>query len=128
MGNHLFDLVSSLSEILAGIEMAGILCKVATDSGGHCKTKIGIDVDFANSHGRSFSEHFLRDADGVGHLSAELVDNGDVLLRNRGSTVKHDGKSGKKLGNLFENVETELGLLAGLEFICTVACADGNGK
>ena len=128
MSNDLLDFFSSLSEVLTGVEVTGIFGKMTANSRGHGKTKVGVDVDFANGHGRSLAKHFLGNTDGVGHLSAEFVDDCDVLLRNRGSAVKNNGESGKKLGNLFKNVETELGFLTGFEFICAVACADGNGK
>ena len=42
--------------------------------------------------------------------------------------MQNDGEAGQTLTDLLQNVETELGVLAGLEFICAVGSADGDCK
>ena len=50
------------------------------------------------------------------------------VLGHRGSTVQHDGEAGQTLGALFQHVEAELGLGAGLELVSAVRGADGDGQ
>ena len=40
--------------------------------------------------------------------------------------MEHDGEAGKAALDLFKDVEAELGLGAGLEFVCAVAGTDGD--
>src|SRR5699024_9193240 len=62
------------------------------------------------------------------HLAAELVDDGDAVLRNGRSAVQDDREAGQALADLFEDIEAQLRLLAGLELIGAVAGADGDGE
>ena len=110
----------------------------AADTSGHGKTDIGVDVDLADSHAGSLAELALGDTDSVRELAADGVDLLDVLLRNRGSTVKNDREAGQAAANLFEDVEAErrrnqnalfvAGALLGGELICAVGGADGDGE
>ena len=42
--------------------------------------------------------------------------------------MQNDGEAGQAAGDLFQNVESELGLGAGLELVCAVAGADGDSQ
>ena len=48
MSDHVLDSLTSGLQILAGIEVIGMLGKVLTDVAGHCQTNIGVDVDLAD--------------------------------------------------------------------------------
>ena len=50
MSNHIFNSLTSRFEILSGIEMIRMLCKVFSDITCHCKTDIGVDIDLTYSH------------------------------------------------------------------------------
>lgn len=88
----------------------------------------GIDVDFADGHRSGLAEHILRNADGVRHLAAILVDDLDQILRDRRSAVQNNRETGQAAADLLENIEAQLRLLAGFKFVCAVTGADGNGK
>ena len=128
MQDNLFDCLAGIPQIAAGIKVGRLLGKVAADFGRHGQTKVGVHVDFANGVGRSLAQHFLRNADGVGHLAAEAIDHLNVFGRNRGRAVQHDGEAGQAAGDFVENVKPELGLLTGLELVSAVAGADGDGQ
>ena len=59
---------------------------------------------------------------------AELIDHLHILRNNGGSAVEHDGEARQAVGDLLQDLEPELGLLAGLEFISAVAGADRDGQ
>lgn len=42
--------------------------------------------------------------------------------------MEHDGEARQAVGDLLQDIEPELGLLAGLEFISAVAGADRDGQ
>ena len=107
--------------------MGGVLCKVLADGSGHGDTNIGVYIDFADSHGSSLTQHILRNTNSVGHLTAVLIDHLDVVLVNGGRTVQYDGEAGQTALHLFQNVKTQLRLLAGLKLVGAVAGADGDG-
>ena len=98
------------------------------DGSGHGNTNIGVYIDFADSHGSSLTQHILRNTNSVGHLTAVLVDHLDVVLVNGGRTVQYDGEAGQTALHLFQNVKTQLRLLAGLKLVGAVAGADGDGQ
>ena len=66
---------------------------VLADGAGHGQAQIGVDVDLADSHGSGLAQLLLRDADGVGHLAAELVDLGNEVLGHGGRAVQDDGEA-----------------------------------
>lgn len=66
-----------------------------------------------------------RDAEGLRHLAAELVDDILKLLRNRGGTVHNYRESGQAPFDFFQNIKAELRLGARLELIRAVRCAYG---
>ena len=133
MNNELSDLVTRNGEVGAGVEYLGLIVHYAANSGSHCKTDVGVDVDLAYRKLCSLTELLLRNTDRVRKLSADRVDLADVFLRNGGCTVKNDRESGQPLCNLFENVKAERRgneyavcvsrALLGLELVCAVACA-----
>ena len=61
--------------------MRRIESKVLADCAGDCKSEVGVDVDLAHCHGRSFAEHIFGDALCAGHAAAVLIDFCDKLLR-----------------------------------------------
>ena len=125
---ELLELLTGDREVLTGVEVVGVLDKVLADSGGHGESAIAIDVDLADSAADGLADLSLGDTDGVVELAAVLVDGGDVLLRDRGGTVHDDGEAGDALLDLVEDVETELGVGAGLELVGAVGGADGDGE
>ena len=45
MGDHGLDGGTGGLEVLAGVEIAGMLGEVLADGGGHGQTQVGVDVD-----------------------------------------------------------------------------------
>ena len=128
MSYQFFDVLACGFEVLSGVEVIRVLNKMLADGCGANKAEVGVDVDFANRHFCSLCKQLFRNADGIGHLTAEFVDNLYPLLRNGGCTVQNYREAGQAFFNFFENVEAEHGLVAWLELVCTVAGSDGNGK
>ena len=83
VSDHILNSLTSGLEILAGIEVIGMLNEVLTDVSGHCKTDIGVDIDLTYCKLSSLTKLFLGDTYGIGHISAVLVDHLNELLRNR---------------------------------------------
>ena len=103
------------------------------------QTGVGVDVDLANSALCSLAELLLGNTNSVGQLASVLVDDVDILLRNRRRSVEHDGEAGELLLDLFQDVEGQwrrnqtTGLrvtcaLLGLELVSTVGSADGDSQ
>ena len=115
-----FERAAGRSQIFAGIEFRGLLNEDFTDSGGHGKTAIGVDVDLADSGLGSFTELIFTDTDGIFELSAMGIDDGNLILRNAGRTVQHDRETGDALFDFSENIQTDFRIIAGLEFVSTV--------
>ena len=128
MAYHLLDGGAGGLEVLAGVEVGGILVKILADSAGHRKAQVAVDVDLANGHACGFAEHILRNADRIGHIAAVLVDHFDKLRYNGTCAVQNDREAGQQTLDLFKDVESELRLGAGLELIRAVAGADSDGK
>ena len=139
MLDHLTDSGAAGGEILARIEVIGVLPEVLADAGGERKTEVRVDVDLADCHLCGLTELLLGDAYCIGHLAAELVDLVNELLGNAGGAVKNDREAGQTAGYLFKDVETErrrnelagdriAGALLSSELISAVAGADGDGK
>ena len=78
--DKLSDIVSARSKILTRIEMLGMFVEVLADSRGHSKTEVGVDVDLADSHGSSLTEHIFGDTDSIGHSAAVGVDDVNIFL------------------------------------------------
>ena len=79
---ELLHLVAGGSEVLPGIEFAGLGGKHLADCGCHGETGIGVDVDLADSALCSLAELVLRDTDSVRKLAAVLVDDVHIFLGN----------------------------------------------
>ena len=113
-----------------------MLNEVLTDACCHAQTEVGVDVDLADCELSCLTELLLRDADSVRHLTAELVDDGNVLLRYGRRTVENDRESGDSLHALFENVESERRryedtllvscALCRCELVCAMGCTDSD--
>ena len=78
---HVFYGLSRRFEILTRVEMVRMLSKVLADVSCHCETDIRIDVDLAYRGSCRLTELILRDADGVWHVAAILIDHLYELLR-----------------------------------------------
>lgn len=72
--NQLLDGFSGRLQILSGIEVTGVFSKVFSDAGCHGQAQVGVDIDLANCHGSSFSQHVFRYALCSGQVSAVFVD------------------------------------------------------
>ena len=84
MSDHSLDGSAAGSEILARIEMIGMLSKVLPDARGESETEVGVDVDLADGASGGLTELLLGDTYGVRHLSAVLVDHINKLLGDAG--------------------------------------------
>ena len=105
---------------MTGVKLSRILRKVLSESRSHCNSDIGINIDFANCKRRSLAKHILGNADCIGHLAAEFVDNLNVILVYGRSAVKNDREAGKLFAYFVKNIKAKLGILAGLKFVCAV--------
>ena len=57
-------------QVLAGIELVGMLTEELTDRAGHGQTQVGVDVDLADGAAGGLTELLLGNAHRVGHLAA----------------------------------------------------------
>ena len=60
--DKLLDVGTGGLQVLAGIELVGVLRHELADGAGHGQTQVGVNVDLADSHGRSLTQHLLRHA------------------------------------------------------------------
>ena len=95
MFDHLFHVHSCVAEVLARVEVVGVLDEVLSDCRRERYAKVGVDIDLADRKLRRFSKLRFGNADRVGHGAAELVDDRNLLLRNARRAVKNDGEAGK---------------------------------
>ena len=68
------NVVATGSDILTRIEMFGMRHEVFTNTGSHCKSKVGVNVDFANCRFRRFTELIFGNAYCVTEFAAIVVD------------------------------------------------------
>ena len=54
VSNDVLDILAAVADVLSGIEVIGMSDEVLTDTCGHAKTKVGVDVDLADC---AFSRH-----------------------------------------------------------------------
>ena len=136
---ELLHVVASGSEVLAGVELTGLLNEDLADGSGHGQTRVGVDVDLANGRCGSLAELFFGDTHCVGELTTVLVDGVHFFLGHRRRTVEHDGECGELLFDSSEHVECEggrnettglgvAGALFGLELVSTVARTNGDSE
>ena len=139
MDVHLLHVLTRRGEVLARIEVAGILREVLADGGRHREARVGVDVDLADGTLGGLAELSFRNADSVRELAAELVDRVDLVLGNGGRSVKNDREAGELLLDGLEDVESQRrrNELAGLlvdsalltrELVGAVARTDGNSE
>ena len=125
---QLFERGTGGTEIFAGVEFSRFFVENFTDGSGHCQTAVRVDVDFANRALGSFAELIFTDTDGIFELSAVFIDDFDQILRHAGRTVQNDGESGDLFFDFSEDVQADFRIVAGLEFVSTVAGTDGDGE
>ena len=77
------------AEPVARVELLGLLGEELTNRAGHGEAAVGVDVDFADAVLDAVLNLLDGNAEGVGHLAAELVDDVNEFLRDRAGTV-HD--------------------------------------
>ena len=77
----LLHLVTGRSEVLSWIELTWLLREDLTDSGGHGKAGVRVDVDLAYSALGGLTKLILRDTYSVRKLATVLVDDIDIFLR-----------------------------------------------
>ena len=77
---------------IATLKVLGFTPVSYTHLGGHGQAQIGVDVDFADRFLGGDAQLVLRNAHGIRHFAAVLVDDFDKFLRHRGSAVQHDGE------------------------------------
>ena len=63
MCNHFFNRSTCRTKILTWVKVFRMFVKVFTDGTCHCQTQIGINVNFANCHFSSFTQHIFRNTD-----------------------------------------------------------------
>ena len=102
---ELLHLVTGGTQVLAGVELTGLLVEDLANGCGHGQTGVGVDVDLADSALGSLAELLLGDTYSVGQFATVGVDDVNVLLRNGAGAVENDGEAGKLLLNLVEHVE-----------------------
>ena len=107
VGNHVLDSLTSRLQVLARVEVIRMLSEVLADRSGDSQTNIGVDIDLADGQLCSVTQLFLRNADCIRHLAAELVDLVNKLTRYGRGTVQYDREARQTLGNFLEYVETQ---------------------
>ena len=99
--NHFFHHRTSVAKVLTGVEVARGFVEVLSNRRRERYAKVGVDIDFANCHLSSFSKFAFGDTDSVGHVSAELVNDSNLVLGNGRRAVKNDGEAGQSLADFF---------------------------
>ena len=126
--NHIF---ASLAAILTRIEIFGMKSECLANACRERKTRVGVDVDFANGALRCLAELILGYSDSIGKVASVFVDDVNIFLRHGRRAVEHDGESGELLFDFGKYIECQwrrnktAGLrvacaLFGLELVCTV--------
>ena len=138
MRYDVMDELAAVREVLARVEMIGMLRHVLADAGGQAQAEVGVDVDLADCHGSGFAELVFGNADGVGQVAAVGVDDLNVFRNDGRSAVQYDGEAGQAFGNFFEDVEAQrrrnedalfvARALFRFEFIRAVAGADSDSQ
>ena len=88
VADELLDVGAGGLEILARVELVGMLVEELTDGAGHGKTQVGVDVDLADGQLGCMTELLFGNTNSVGHLAAVFVDHlheiGRASCRERG--------------------------------------------
>ena len=82
MNVEFLHLVTGGAEILAGIELTGLLVEYFTHGGCHCKTAVGVDVDLADCALGGLTKLLLGNTYCIRKLATVGVDDVNILLRN----------------------------------------------
>ena len=120
MTHQLLDGGTGGLQVLAGIELVGVLRHELADGAGHGQTQVGVDVDLADGQLSGMAQLLFRHADGVGHVAAVLVDHLHILLGHGGRAVgaNKQGINEKdidlaivlKLKEIFDNSDQNIGV------------------
>ena len=78
---HLLHVLTSGLQILTRIEVSRMLSQVLTDGSGHGQTRVGVDVNLADSTLRSLTQLLLGDTDSGLEVTTVLVDGVDLVHR-----------------------------------------------
>ena len=74
--------VTGYAAVFARIELTRLLGQHLTHSSGEGETRVGVDIDLANSALRSLAQLLLRYTYCIGQLAAECVDGINLVLGN----------------------------------------------
>ena len=126
MHDHLFDSFACWFQVSARVKVGRVFSKSFSDGTCHRKTNVCVDINFAYSHSRSFSQHIFRNTLGTEYFSAIGIALFNKFRNNGGSTMKNDRIIRQKFSNLFQAVIIQIGVA--FVFIGAMACADGDSK
>mmetsp|Transcript_38701 Transcript_38701/g.90547 ORF Transcript_38701/g.90547 Transcript_38701/m.90547 type:complete len:311 (+) Transcript_38701:540-1472(+) len=112
---------------LARVELARLLGEHLAHRRGHRQPDVGVDVDLAHAALDAALDLLDRHAEGLLHLAAVLVDDGQQLLRHAGRAVHHEMGVGNARVDLLDAADGQdvAGGFAA-ELVGAVAGADGN--
>ena len=82
MDVHLLHVLASGLQVLARIEIAGLLVEVLADGCGHGKTAVRVDVDLADCALAGLAELLFGNTYCIGQFAAVSVDGVNFVLRN----------------------------------------------
>ena len=109
-----------------------------TDTSSKSQTQIGVNINLANCAASCLAELILWNTNSISQVAAILINNLYILWNYRGCTVENDWEVRQLLGNLLQNIETELrwyqnalciaGALCRSELESAVAGADSNSQ
>ena len=105
VADELLDVGTGGLQVLARVELVGMLVEELADGAGHGKTQVGVDVDLADGQLGCMTELLFGNTNSVGHLAAVFVDHLHILLGHRGGTVKNNGEAGQALDYLVQDIE-----------------------
>ena len=136
---HLLHALAGRLEVLARVEVVGVLGEVLADGGGHGEAAVGVDVNLADGALGSLAELLLGDAHGGLQGATVGVDGVHLVLRHRAGAVEDDGEAGELLLDGLEDVEGQGrrqqaaglgvdGALLGFELVGAMAGADADGQ
>ena len=136
---QLLHLVASRTQILARVELSGLLGKYLADSSRHGQTRVRVDVNLADSRLSSLTQLVFGDTDSSFQLAAVLVDHVYIFLRNRRRSVQHDGEARQFLHHSIQHVECQRRrnqtarsrvnvALFGFELVCAVGSTNRDGQ
>lgn len=99
---HIGDLVlvqihhvlTGLAAVLTRVEVFWVFIECLANTSGEGETRVGVDVDLADSTLGSPAELILWNTDSVWQFTTVLVDDVNILLWNRRRTVKNNWKPG----------------------------------